>query len=1463
MDDENDEEKNKPIDLNSEIQEDAKENFDNKQKSEEKPQEKSKEKIESQISTKNEKIPIQSKPNNFKKFGAIGVVIIIIIATFAGASILLKNDSKKKDEAIFDTDGDGIPDIEDTDDDNDGVLDENDAFPLDSKEWLDTDEDLVGNNADADDDNDGFPDSVEIQENTDPLDKNSKPSDKEKDTDSDGIPDSEDADDDNDGFNDTIDAFPFDKNEWLDTDEDGTGNNADTDDDNDGFTDSEEIEAGTDPLDKDSKPTEEKQDTDNDGIPDSEDEDDDDDGFNDNIDAFPLDKNEWLDTDEDGTGNNADMDDDNDGFNDIIDVFPINKNEWLDNDEDGTGDNADEDDDNDSYIDKIDAFPFDENEWLDTDSDEIGDNADTDDDNDSYSDIYEIEKGSDPKDANSIPDTDKDGLNDDEEKLLGTNPYYNDSDYDGLLDGEEILWNTDPLNPDTDGDNYTDGAEVHILGTPPYKFLSSELDLDNDGIPNKVEEIMGTNQSKNDTDGDGLEDFRELRWFCNPILTDSDTDGLPDGYEVNVLHTFPYGKIFLPSADSDKDELPDGVELLEIGSSPNKWSTDGDRYSDGEEWRGEIPGYVEGRGGEILYPAYPDIKVTPSNDFKIYIAQKIETEEGFIEADEYEVTTNNVDIITTSHSKTSDWEISGGVNLDLLTMYRTKGFAGLGVNVGGYKRESTLYSKSRTNLMSLTERNQITTIKQWKQAIETDLPESYIQTTLTIENIGNDVLQSGFDNIHLSLYVGNDSKPYKIKDNLKPNHNNIYPSQKIENIKVRFEGLDVSTLRRIDNGEPLRIEIEHCSFGEDQLYLLNAKGRLIRLDIDNGNSVMHDWYYSPDEIKLGDFLTEKADMIMEDNEILSIANLPIVLPTAWWDIILPNREEAEIPENIFDSPLNAGDHVVLLYQKDSDIDNLTDREEILMNLNISSPDTDDDYISDWTEIIKTKTDPHNNDTDGGGLIDGCEVNNGTDPKNGEDDPVEDTGMEWGENVRLTNYSGDSQQSDIAVDSKDNVHIVWYDNRDGNWEIYYKKLDSFRKVLVNDTRITNESHKSIYPSIAIDSNDNIHIVWYDERNGDKDIFYTKLDNNGKTLVDVSCKTFTATNHIKPEIVIDLNDKIHLIWQKEVSSKYRLYYKQLNNNGDTQINDKQLSSTSSSIKPSAIVDSSNDIHICWINPFGGHFYVKYKKIDDNGNEVVDQKSITSKDDSWYPSIINDTEGNIHIVWQYNNEIYYEKLDNDGNTIVDNKRITYAGGEYPDISIDKMNNISLVWQSQREGNEEIYYKKLNDTGESLSEDIRITNDKEVSQYPKVVVDSKNNVHIVWQDNRDGHFEIYYNSTVSKPTEPERFDIDYDFNMTCSENEKNINPGEEVTYLFEVNNFGNESKIRFYAVGLPNGWDAELSLNNVTLAKDETREIEFSVTTGEEVESGEYEIMVYGLMEIGDLVVWDIVKIITKVEE
>ena len=78
----------------------------------------------------------------------------------------------------IDSDGDGIGDYADLDDDDDGYADEVDKFPVDSTENNDTDSDGIGNdNADTDDDGDGWSDTVEGECMSDPLNKTDTPPD--------------------------------------------------------------------------------------------------------------------------------------------------------------------------------------------------------------------------------------------------------------------------------------------------------------------------------------------------------------------------------------------------------------------------------------------------------------------------------------------------------------------------------------------------------------------------------------------------------------------------------------------------------------------------------------------------------------------------------------------------------------------------------------------------------------------------------------------------------------------------------------------------------------------------------------------------------------------------------------------------------------------------------------------------------------------------------------------------------------------------------------------------------------------------------------------------------------------------------------------------------------------------------------------------------------------------------------
>ncbi len=198
------------------------------------------------------------------------------------------------------------------------------------------------------------------------------------------------------------------------------------------------------------------------------------------------------------------------------------------------------------------------------------------------------------------PDTDGDGMPDGWEVL-----YYPELDptkgdsykvlNNGILEARtSYILGTEPDAWDFDGDSCNDYFEYHY-GT---NILVSDTlqDSDGDGVTNMQEcwilDSYFSDPFKPDTDEDYVDDFTEYYyispfydladnpWWVSMHLDwdDTDGDGLSDGLELYALGTYP------ELMDSDTDDLPDGWEL-EYGLDPmsanlSTTDSDGDQVTD-------------------------------------------------------------------------------------------------------------------------------------------------------------------------------------------------------------------------------------------------------------------------------------------------------------------------------------------------------------------------------------------------------------------------------------------------------------------------------------------------------------------------------------------------------------------------------------------------------------------------------------------------------------------------------------------------------------------------------------------------------------------------------------------------------------------------------------------------------------------------------------------------------------------
>jgi len=79
-------------------------------------------------------------------------------------------------------------------------------------------------------------------------------------------------------------------------------------------------------------------------------------------------------------------------------------------------------------------------------------------------------------------------------------------------------------------------------------------------------------------------------------------------------------------------------------------------------------------------------------------------------------------------------------------------------------------------------------------------------------------------------------------------------------------------------------------------------------------------------------------------------------------------------------------------------------------------------------------------------------------------------------------------------------VVWHDNRNGNAEVYFARLDELGNMIGTDVRVTNASPlfaDSFQPQIAWTGSE-YAVTWADERHGDSEVYFTRISELGQVL-----------------------------------------------------------------------------------------------------------------------------------------------------------------------------------------------------------------------------------------------------------------------------------------------------------------------------------------------------------------------------
>ncbi len=335
-----------------------------------------------------------------------------------------------------------------------------------------------------------------------------------------------------------------------------------------------------------------------------------------------------------------------------------------------------------------------------------------------------------------------------------------------------------------------------------------------------------------------------------------------------------------------------------------------------------------------------------------------------------------------------------------------------------------------------------------------------------------------------------------------------------------------------------------------------------------------------------------------------------------------------------------------------------------------------------------------------------------------------------------------EYTSIAVDSNNKVHISYYDRTNEDLKYSTNASGSWITSMIDGVA----GYAGSYTSIAVDSNDNVHISYY------AGVLKYATNASGiwaTTTVD------SGTAGMYTSIAIDSNNNVHISYYESVNSALKYATNASGIWVTTTVDSDGYVGNYTSIA----IDSDNKAHISYFDG-GPNYNLKYA---------------TNASGSWFTTTV-DSDGyvgsNTSIAIDSNNKVHISYRDDINSDL---KYTTNASGSWISSAIDSAGNMGYNTSITIDLNNKVHISYRDATNGDLKYTTNasgswissaIDSAGIVGLDTSIAIDLLNNVHISYYD--------YTNNNLKYATNAPDNDGDgYTVNIDCNDNDASVNPG------------------------------------------------------------------------------------------
>jgi len=345
--------------------------------------------------------------------------------------------------------------------------------------------------------------------------------------------------------------------------------------------------------------------------------------------------------------------------------------------------------------------------------------------------------------------------------------------------------------------------------------------------------------------------------------------------------------------------------------------------------------------------------------------------------------------------------------------------------------------------------------------------------------------------------------------------------------------------------------------------------------------------------------------------------------------------------------------------------------------------------------------------------------------------------------RLTFDSGRSEHPDIAA-NEEGLHVVWTDDRSGVREVYYIRRPANGVSWTPPEMLSESGVEARAPAIAAEDFA-VHVVWLDYRDGNWSVYYRRREAGGEW----SPAERLATSRVEEPP----STPPAMLWEPDLVATdgrvvgaapvYPAWVNSISRGPDDPAwVTSTITKRANNGHAVSVAARGDDVYVTWTQIADQNWEVFFAHSADGGQTWSEPRQLTHALSNSYDPAVAVTQNAVHVVWADDYaggfQIYYKRSYDQGETWSPPMLLTGQPGWFPALTATD-GRLVLAWESYRRGNGEIMTRTSLDEGLTWSGAVRLSRYPGFSIYP-ALAGYDGRAYAVWQDNRDGNFEIYF---------------------------------------------------------------------------------------------------------------------------